>query len=234
MKRTILLTIVLMAMILPLRAAYEYGAASFDISWVESSKQWVCKLTPHDPPTKLEQNIGNQGFVNIEGDKHAACSIVLNGSAGYSKEISFLYIKLFHKYALDQNFLDLMNSIGNSKSQMPITIKLKNGKKLEGTASVISFGGKVAEENGIRIDAGVICAAVQFSDMHCKGEPDPESLDHETFIAQILANNNIESLEIGKVKKKLYPDFSTSKTIQAMLKKLAECTDELNIYFPTK
>lgn len=233
MKRKMILLLALLALFQPSWAAYEYGAASFDIKWFENLKQWWCILTPNDPPGKLNEFIGPQSYIKIDGE-YAVCSIQLCGNTGYSKSIKIFYMKLLNEYLKDPSFLGLLESIGNSKSQMPIIIKMKNGQKLEGTASIDAFGGIAAEENGIRTYAGGICVEFQFSYMHCKGEPNPESLSHETFIAQIFANYNIDNFELGKVKKKLYPYFSTSKTLQAMLKKLAEYTDELDIYFPSK
>lgn len=230
MKRNIILFLILIVLFQPLWAGYEYSAAKFNVVWMEEDKMWTCALSPHNPPTTADKQFGSSGGLSLE--EYKFCSMAINGREGESKAILFCFIALTSRYH-NKDFANACNNLIDNNKYL-IKIKLSNGKKLEG---VVGLSAKTEIiEKGAEYDFkwGMIRIEAQLSELHCKGEPSAESLEHETFIAQLLANSDIKEIEIGNFKQKITPYFYTHKTIDAMLRTLSDCTGELDIYFPTQ
>lgn len=230
MKRKIILFLAIIALIQPLWAGYEYGAAKFDVFWMEDSKMWSCVLSPHNPPNNADAQFGSSGGISLE--EYKFCSMAINGREGETKAILFCFVGLTSRYS-NKDFANACKDLINNDEYL-IKIKLSNGKKLEGIVKLSAMLERC--DNGAEYDFkwGIIRFEAQLSDLHCKGEPAPDSLEHETFVAQLLTNSDIKEIEMGKFKQKIAPYFYTHKTIDAMLRSIADNTGELDIYFPTK
>ncbi|MBP5560574.1 MAG: hypothetical protein J6X70_02050 [Muribaculaceae bacterium] len=233
MKRLALISLAIIAFAQFARAEYEYGPAKTETLWYEDDQQFVCRLFRNDPPKLVFEVFGC--FIKI--GNHQVVDLQLAGKEGYSKELRFTIGAL-----ADGSIFDFCGSVGEGWVDMPILIQMKDGKKLNGVCrcSTDILKGDVVKR-AFTLDPNYpqyhrlcrVYVGISFSDLHAKGEPDPDSLDHETFIGQAISSSNIKSLELGKgAFKTKFGSFSTQLTIQAMLRSIADCTYETELYFP--
>ena len=232
MKRFISITLLLITFSHVTWADYEYGPAQFVTIWDDEEQLFVAKL--HNDPSKYAAEYLGV-YVKMGGSQLADIQIV--GKEGFSKSLRISIFKL-----VDGSLFELCSKTGDNWVQLPITLQMKNGKKLTG---ICSCRGRTWKGDMVQRlfsmdpnypqfhQACRISLTVDFSELHCKGEPDPESLEHETFIATMLTSSDIKNLELGKGNYKTkFDPFSTRATINAMLRAIADCTYETDIYFP--
>lgn len=232
MKRLISITLLLITFYHVAWADYEYGPAQFVTIWDDEEQLFVAKL--HNEPQKyMAEHLGV--YVEMGGKQMA--DIQIAGKEGFSKSLRISIFKL-----ANGSLFDFCSMTGDNWVQLPITLQMKNGKKLTG---ICSCRGKTWKGDVVQKVFGMdpncpqfhqacrISLTVDFSELHCKGEPDPESLEHETFIATMLTSSDLKNLELGKGNYKTkFDPFSTRATINAMLRSVADCTNETDIYFP--
>lgn len=234
MKRITILLLTIITLALSASAEYDRDPAPTETIWDEDDQQFICRLKRNDPPRFIFERFG--GYTQFGGREMGDFQVV--GQHGYSKNVRIVVGQLVYG-----GVFDFCQRIGESWSTVPIKIQMKDKKiKLTGTCrckGVIIKGDVVKNAWGFSDEypehhkLARIWLSVSFDDLHCKGEPDPNSLEHETFIAKAISSSDIKTIELGNgaYKFKLDP-FHSMYTMREMLKTIAECTDEMSIYFP--
>ena len=202
---------------LTVSADYEYGAAACKTVWDEDRQLFSCNLMPGaDFPDMIR--IGDNSFY---------ANFFLEGRAAQTKTLRVVVM----------DFADILTrfcrDLGDGEVSLPIMVKMQNGNKLTGSCLCSSRIIRPVEE-GVKHNFTVLYLNLRFSDLHCKKEPEAGTAAHEGFIGMKLIESNIKEIEIadGAVKLRMAP-FSTRASLTRMLRCIADCTDEMDLYFPS-
>ncbi len=231
MKRLATFLLTALAIMPTALAEYEWSSAPIQTIWDEDSQKFSCHLEP-----SKKYAFEHFGCYTPMGG-HNMGDIGVAGQSGYSKELRLVRGEIVYG-----GQFDFCRWVGENWRQISITIQMKDKKKkLTGTCDCKGeiFTGEIVRRAFSSLDnpdhqkLARIFIRINLSDLHCKDEPDPNTLEHETFIAQALYSSDIKSIELanGQYKFKLDP-FHSQQTLKAMFLEIAECCEEMSTYFP--